>query len=68
LLAGATIGIVGALWLTETMASLLFGVTPTDPLTFTVSAAMLVAVALFATYIATRRATKVDPIVALRFE
>lgn len=67
-LVGIVIGVFGASWLTGAMKSLLFGVRPTDPLTFAIVTALLLAVALIATYIPARRATKVDPIVALRFE
>jgi putative ABC transport system permease protein len=67
-LTGVVIGTVGALILTRSLSSLLFGVKPADPLTFIVVLAILSAVALLATYIPARRATKVDPLVALRYE
>lgn len=63
---GITIGIAMSLGLTRVMSALLFGVKPTDPMTYVAVSATLAAVALFATHVPARRAARVDPIVALR--
>ena len=67
-IAGAAVGLTCALIVSHLMAGLLYGVRPTDPLTFVGVALLLIAVALLACYIPARRAMKVDPIVALRYE
>jgi len=63
---GAALGLICALIVSHLMAGLLYGVRPTDPLTFTAVALLFIGIALLACYIPARRATKVDPIIALR--
>jgi len=65
---GIAIGILTALALTHLMASFLYGIPATDPLTFVIVPVFLAAVALFACYLPARRATHVDPLIALRYE
>jgi putative ABC transport system permease protein len=67
-LTGIALGLAGALVLTRFISTLLFGVTPTDPLTYAAVSALLLIVALAASYIPAVRATRVDPMVALRYE
>ena len=68
ILTGVAIGVIAALLLTRLMSSMLFGVSPTDPLTFVAVAGLLCLIALLACYVPARRAMQVDPMVALRYE
>ena len=67
-LLGLCIGVAAALVVTRWMSSVLFDVKPTDPLTFAAVAVLLTVVAFLASYIPARRAMRVDPMVALRYE
>jgi ABC-type antimicrobial peptide transport system permease subunit len=67
-MAGIIVGLVGAFALTRLMRTMLYGVRPTDPLTFTAVAALLAAIAMLACYVPARRAMKVDPMEALRHQ
>jgi putative ABC transport system permease protein len=64
--AGIVIGALAALWLTRFLRSLLFGIQATDPLTYVAVALILVSLAVLASYVPARRATRVDPLIALR--
>jgi putative ABC transport system permease protein len=67
-LAGMALGLIGAIASTRLMSSLLFGVSVRDPLTFALVSVVLLAVTMLACYLPARRATKVDPLIALRYE
>jgi putative ABC transport system permease protein len=66
--AGAALGLVGSLVVARLMSKLLYGVSPTDPLTFCSVALLLLLTAVCACYVPARRALRVDPMVALRYE
>ena len=65
---GIAVGLLGAFAITRVLEKFLWGVRPTDPVTFIVVSLLLAAVALLASYLPARRATDVDPMVALRYE
>ena len=67
-IAGLAVGLVGAYFLTRTLSSVLYGIRPIDPVTFVLATLGLTLVVLFASYIPARRAMRVDPMVALRYE
>ncbi|HEY6334040.1 MAG TPA: ABC transporter permease [Blastocatellia bacterium] len=68
ILAGVAIGLIGAFALTRLMSTLLFGVEATDPLTFTLIPILLVVIGLLASYLPALKATRVDPVTAIRYE
>ena len=65
---GTGLGLIGCYWLSRLVSNQLYGISANDPATLMTGAALLAAVALLAAYIPARRATKVDPLVALRYE
>ena len=68
ILIGVVMGVAGAVALTRVLASFLYDVTPTDPVTLAIVSAILIAIALVASYLPARRAARIDPMVALRYE
>jgi ABC-type antimicrobial peptide transport system permease subunit len=66
--AGVVVGIAGAAGVTRVLQRFLFGVTPTDPMAFTIVTVLLIAVGLVAAWLPARRATRIDPCAALRTE
>jgi ABC-type antimicrobial peptide transport system permease subunit len=67
-LVGLAVGLVGAFAATRALGSMLFGVKASDPATFAGIALLLATIAILASYLPARRATKVDPVIALRYE
>ena len=67
-LAGVVVGLAGAVGVTRVLQRFLFGVTPTDPIAFTIVTLLLIGVGLMAAWLPARRATRIDPSVALRAE
>jgi ABC-type antimicrobial peptide transport system permease subunit len=67
-LAGVTVGLIASLGVSRLFSRLLFGVKPHDPVTLALVSAFMIGIAILATYIPAHRATKVDPMVALRYE
>ena len=67
-LIGIVVGLIASFFLTQLLSSLLFGISPTDIVTFASVSLSLMMVALAASYLPARRATKVDPMIALRYE
>jgi len=67
-LVGVGFGLAGALLVSRVMAGYVYGISSTDPFTFAVASLLLTAIALFASYLPARRAARVDPVVALRYE
>ncbi len=65
-LVGVTVGLAAAIGLTRFMSTLLYGVGPADPMTYTVAAALVGVIALLATYLPARRAMRIDPMIAMR--